>query len=156
MSTFVAILLLGASGHGMPTLVVHDHFDRVEINHIYDPLGQWQLTQMLCYDFKQVHLSDDQRELLDGPNWLWLNGKKRRWMYVVQHWHIVTPDGPHLYPHKNKAGLYYVIYHDGKDVLRKITAPVYEETHTGYDPEVVRREIRKATDRRGLLNEPPK
>jgi len=151
MNAFTLILLLGASGDGMSALVIHDHFDRLEINHVYDEAGRWQLTQLLCYDFKEIYLNEKQRKYLDGPLWYQKKNGQLPRRYVIQHWHMIQPSRPHLYPHKGKSGLYTVVYHDGNGVLRKLTAPVYEETHTAFDPEVWERAIwPKHSKRRGL------
>jgi len=151
MNAFTLILLFGASGHGMPSLIIHDHFDRLEINHVYDDAGRWQLTQLLCCDFKEIYLDAKQREYLDGPLWYQKKNGQLPRRYVVQHWHMIRVDKPALYPHKAKSGLYTMIYHDNSGVLRKVTAPVYEETHTAFDPEVWERRIwSKDSKRRGL------
>jgi len=135
-------------------LVVEDHFDMVEINHLYNDNGNLVLDQIIYWDWEgdNFHVVDwrpikDGRETLTSKEY---NIRKNQQPMFRGERLPVVPKwvGSQMVPVK-RDNIYRVIWWDG-NVLRKVTCDVLMTTWTQNDPELEDRELWPKIRRRGL------
>jgi len=139
MSTLWLLVVLGhGTGKSLTTIVV-DRCDLVEVNHVYDGQAKLIFEQVIWYDWVLHHDF----------------GKKAEYRYQVMDWRILRSESQ--YPVKNYGtGLYVAEWHDAanRHVLRRVTATLFRETWTCYDPEVLERSKLLPENRRQLSRVP--
>lgn len=109
-------------------LVFSEHFDRVEVNHHYDPNGKLLFDQVIWYNWNHTICR-----------------------YEVIDYRMVK--GNSLYPKYHSQKQQHISTFLEGEILREISADSYIETWTQYDPEFLERDI-LAKERRKLLSQP--
>jgi hypothetical protein len=109
---------------------LRDHVDLIEINHVYNDLGQPVFDQLIF--------------------WEWCSAAAR---WQVRAWRMAKGAGIDRavpLPERDwQRGGYVLLWRDG-DRLRIVRAAAVRETWTQYDPEMVEREVWPVDRRRGL------
>ena len=105
--------------------VLHDNFDKVEVNHFYDDQGRHVFDQVLWYDWEKIYNR-----------------------HTVHAWRLVKLPGQ--IPTLNRDTDLYESLFDDHDNLRKVTAKYMVETWTQFDPELIDREFLPKERRREL------
>lgn len=134
-------LILGIS---FGVRVEHDRVDRIEVNHVFDPV-----TGGVAFD--QVIFWDDNRETAkpDVVAWRMLKNVRRCDCAAEAKWRYVAPFiGGHATPKREGNG-YVSEWNDGSR-FRRVTAPTFVETWTTHDRELVERDVLPESRRRGL------
>lgn len=116
----LALLVLAIVPHDDTVLV--DRFDLVELNHFYDGEGERVFDQWICYSW---------------------NREKGR--HQVEHFLLAKP-----HHHRSGPGLTWLSWQDQSGQLRRVESPIWHETWTQHDPELVDREHYSRERRRGL------
>ena len=169
-----ALLLLFAIGGNSNE--VHDHFDMLEVNHFHNQYGAPVFVQLVYWDW----FPNDCRFHVQG--WRMMKdafdpsdtAHRREYEARVDRWLQRISDiaersrirsrleykgkfvGGRLYPTKHHCtGRYQVRFRDDSGVDRLITADLFRETYTTYDPEVADRKLLPDKARRGLTAPKP-
>ena len=122
-----AAALVHSVGQGRQDGVAVDRVDLIEVNHFHDECGNRILDQVIFFD------------------WCPANGR-----FVVRDWRLIKSAA--LWPQRDwQDESYRCRWHDGP-VLREVTAPLYRETWTQHDPEVINRKYLPRSARRALLD----
>ena len=111
-----------------PAGVVSDRVDLIEVNHVYDDLGNPVFRQAIFYDWRLAAGAFEVRA------WRLLKHADQR---PVRDW---------------DTGRWTMIFQDG-DVLREVRAAFFYESWTQYDVEIDQRRRLPPEYRRGLLFE---
>lgn len=106
------------------TGVVEDECEVIELNTFYD---------------------DDGKEIFKQ----WIFHDKTDGQFRIKAWRLAKADtkGP-----SRSGQLWQMLFHDG-ETTRKVTAAIYRETHTQYDPELRERNTWPKDQRRGLTKQ---
>ena len=137
--------------------VVAERVDRIEVNHVYDNQGNLVIDQVIFWDW------NTRKSRFEVVDWRLLrrvraeitDEQRREWRRAVRK---TTPPpvgtwrGGHAYPNVNHAqGTYISEWFDEKTELwRQVTAPIFLETWTDFDRELVERNLLPEKDRRRL------
>ena len=154
----IAWMLLAASGVFSGT--VHDHFDVVEVNHVYDKSGEVLFDQLIWRNWhKSGHRVEAWKLIRDGRDTSDDDARKRWEDRIFASGQLMngrefkgTYVGGPLHPQK-VGDLYVVTFCDGV-YTRRITARTFVETWTVGDNEVKDRKWMAEEDRAGLKQIP--
>lgn len=146
---YVVLLLVA-----LPDRYLVDTCDRIEVNHVYDGDGNLVFDQVIFWDWNQVEcrwdvvdwrlLKDVRASVTDEQRFEWrrLGGPP-----PVGEWL-----GGHAFP-KCRGDGYESEWFDGRDgVWRRIRAPIFLRTWTGYDREILERHRLPQGKRRRLYS----
>lgn len=154
MWTTLALLALGMLPRDS---VVAEQVDRIEVNHVYDGKGNLVIDQIIFWDWNAWH------SRFDVVDWRLLKGVRaevtdeQRCEWRRDGGKCVPPPvgvwcGGHAYPNVNHVQDTYVSewFDERTELWRKVTSPIFLETWTTYDRELVERPILPQKDRRRL------
>lgn len=134
-----------------------EHIDRIEVNHVYDGDGHLVIDQIIFWGwnanssrFEVVDwrlLKNVRDEITDKQRREWRCAGGKSVPPPVGKWR-----GGHAYPGVNYAEDAYVSewFDERSDVWRRVTSPIFLETWTMYDRELVERALLPQSRRRHL------
>jgi hypothetical protein len=137
--------------------VVAEQVDRIEVNHVFGGNGALVIDQIIFWDWNARSsrfdvvdwrlLKSVRYEITDEQRLQWQRDGGRRVPPPVGNWR-----GGHAYPKMNHAKDIYVSewFDERTELWREVTAPIFLETWTPYDRELVERTILPQKDRRRL------
>jgi hypothetical protein len=153
-----AAIAIAALGMLPDESVVAQRVDRIEVNHVYDCSGNLVLDQVIFWDWNASESRFDcvDWRLLRGARLAVNEDQRRRWQRCGGQGVVPPPVGKwrggHAYPRRDHAARAYVSewYDEKSEVWRCVTSPIFLETWTAYDPELVARTILPQDQRRKL------
>ncbi len=147
-----------ASGDPLKDLVVRDHSDYVEINHVYslnkDGVFKKRMVQIIWWEWKDPVLLPV-KDKLGFPTGDWKSGAD----FVVKSFKVTSngtlPDGQlivqrAIYPRRFGKKWICSFYDNDDDVLREVVSRWVITTHTSHDTEIENRKILSINNRTGL------
>lgn len=115
-----------------------DHVNMIEVNHVYNELGNESICQLILWEWK------------DSVNYKDCFGNIHKGLYVVVQWYRFQ-DG--MMPQQTKGGNYQCLFFDYREqIFRIVKAESFVETYTIHDPEVTNSRIFPRKKRRKLSN----
>lgn len=166
------LLLFAICGNGNE---VQDHFDMLEVNHFHNQYGAPVFVQLIYWDWfpedcrfhvQGWRMMKDAYDKTDAAHRREYEAGVDRWLRRVSNISERSRIrsrmeykgkfvGGRLYPIKHHCtGRYQVRFRDDSGVDRLITANLFRETYTTYDPEVDDRKYLPNNARRGLTTPP--
>lgn len=165
------LLLVALSGDSHE---IHDHFDMIEVNHFHNQYGAPVFVQLVLWDWYRTDarfhvqgwlMMHDAFDTSDAEHRREYQAELDRWLSqisnVSQRSHIRRHMaykgkfvGGRLYPVRDHGAGYFRIRYYDAGVMRVITANLFRETYTTYDPEIDDRRYLPERARRGLSKKP--
>lgn len=163
MDIFAPIALVAAIGlGGTSPNVIHDRVDMIEVNHFYDENARPIFAQHIFYDWRKINgkpcwtvvawrlIKGSRVKTPEGEKaWISLRGTYRHDHPIQKQKYMgdfaIAAD--HFPIRRDRS---WVLYIQDNGFFRRITAPIFRETHTQVDPERRNRDILSEKDRRGL------
>lgn len=166
------IFLIAALGIQPTETAAVESVDLIEVNHFYDEAGRLVFDQIIFYVHRPmqyeaaggfIDTTDEYTTasvVIDGewhqhmvPKTVRVGTSKIQHDFEVVAWRLLKHSNQ-LPQSDWKRGGFVATWQDG-DVLRSVRSPLYRESWTQYDPELLEREYLSKHDRRGLRGEKP-